>query len=274
MIIENPDRNRLCVHTMTTRPMPLELAVREYADAGVAAISVWREHLEPSGAKVAASIIGDSGLAVASLCRGGFFASSSEADRKRALDHNRRAIDEAQAIGAPLVVLVCGAAANQPLETSRSQIAEGIAAVLPYAEAADVRLAIEPLHPMYADTRSAINTLGQANDMVDQLNSPNAGVAIDVYHTWWDPNLQSEIERAGDSIFAFHVCDWRVPTRDLLNDRALMGEGCIPIRQIRSWVDATGFGGFIEVELFSDDYWDEDQTVFLEQIVRAYSAHC
>lgn len=271
---DDPRLDRMCVHTMTTRPMPLELAVREYADAGVAAITVWREHLEPSGAKQAANVINDSGLAVASLCRGGFFTSSSEAERIKSIDENRRAIDEAQVIGAPLVVLVCGAAADQHLDTSRGQIAEGIAAVLPHAEAAGVRLAIEPLHPMYADTRSAINTLCQANDMVEQLSAPNVGVAVDVYHTWWDPNLQSEIARAGDSIFAFHVCDWRVPTRDLLNDRALMGDGCIPIRQIRSWVDVAGFEGFVEVELFSDEYWDQDQTVFLEQIVRAYSAHC
>lgn len=259
---------------MTTRPWPLEVAVREYADAGVAAITVWREHLEPAGANESAKVLNDSGLAVASLCRGGFFPSTSAAERARAIDSNREAIDEAKAIGAPLVVLVCGAAPDQPLDVSRGQIADGIAAVLPHAIDAGVRLAVEPLHPMYADTRSAINTLAQANDLVEQLGSPNVGVAVDVYHTWWDPHLAAEIQRAGDSIFAFHVCDWRVPTRDMLNDRALMGEGCIPIRQIRTWVEATGFDGVVEVELFSEEYWERNQTVFLEQIVRAYQAHC
>ncbi len=266
--------NRLCVHTMTTRPWPLEVAVREYADAGAEAITVWREHLEPAGAKDAAEVLAESGMAVSSLCRGGFFASPSAPLRAEAIDENRRAIDDAATIGAPLVVLVCGSSADQPLDRSRGQIAEGIAAVLPHAVTAGVKLAIEPLHPMYADTRSAINTLAQANDLVEQLGSASVGVAVDVYHTWWDPNLEAEIRRAGDSIFAFHVCDWRVPTRDLLNDRALMGEGCIPIKQIRSWVEAAGFGGYVEVEIFSDEYWERDQTIFLEQIVRAYKAHC
>ncbi len=268
------EMNRLCVHTMTTRPWPLEIAVREYADAGVGAITVWREHLEPIGGNEALSILDASGLAVASLCRGGFFASSSADARAAAIDDNRTAVDEAQAIGAPLIVLVCGSAADQALDLSRGQIAEGIAAVLPHAEAAGVKLAIEPLHPMYADTRSAINTLAQTNDMVEQLDSSSVGVAVDVYHTWWDPELEAEIRRAGDSIFAFHVCDWRVPTRDMLNDRGMMGEGCIPIKQIRSWIEAAGFDGWVEVEIFSDEYWELDQTVFLEQIVRAYNAHC
>ena len=248
--------------------------MREFADAGVAAITVWRDHLEPRGAQESAKVLKDSGLAVTSLCRGGFFPSTSAADRARAIDQNREAIDEANAIGAPLVVLVCGAAPDQPLDQSRNQIADGIAAVLPHAVAAGVRLAVEPLHPMYADTRSAINTLAQANDLVEQLRSPQVGVALDVYHTWWDPNLEAEIQRAGRSILAFHVCDWRVPTRDMLNDRALMGEGCIPIRQIRAWVEAAGFDGVVEVEIFSDEYWERNQTVFLEQIVRSFKAHC
>lgn len=274
MDLEDRQMKRLCVHTMTTRPWPLEVAVCEYVDAGVTAITVWREHLEPAGAKESAKILHDSGLVVASLCRGGFFPSTSATARAQAIDENRRAIEDAHTIGAPLVVLVCGAAADQPLGVSRAQISEGIAAVLADAEAAGVRLAIEPLHPMYADTRSAINTLAQANDIVEQLGSPWVGVAIDVYHTWWDASLAAEIQRAGETILAFHVCDWRVPTRDLLNDRALMGDGCIPIRQIRHWVDAAGFQGFVEVELFSDEYWDQDQTVLLERIVRAYQAHC
>lgn len=259
---------------MTTRPWPLAVAAREFQEAGAGAITVWRHHLEPEGAKAAATILQDSGLAVASLCRGGFFPAVNQADRDAAIDENRRVIDEAQTIGAPRVVLVCGAAAGQPLETSRAQIVEGIAAVLPHAEAAGVKLAIEPLHPMYADTRSAINTLKQANDAVAALGSPSVGVAIDVYHTWWDPDLEAEIRRAGNSIFAFHVCDWRVPTRDLLNDRAMMGEGCIPIRRIREWVEATGFDGFVEVEIFSDEYWELDQTIVLERVVRAFQAHC
>jgi len=171
-------------------------------------------------------------------------------------------------------VLVCGAVPGLPLGEARRQIADGIATVLPHAKAVGVKLSIEPLHPMYADSRSAINTLRQANDMVDKIGSPWLGVTIDVYHVWWDPDLRQEIRRAGGSVLSFHVCDWRTPTRDILNDRGLMGEGCINIREIRRWVESAGFVGFIEVEIFSNEYWAADQTVFLGKIKAAYLAHC
>jgi sugar phosphate isomerase/epimerase len=191
------------------------------------------------------------------------------------IDDNKKAIDEAVALGAPLIVLVCGASPGQSLEESRKQIADGIAAIIPYAASANIKLAIEPLHPMYADSRSAINTLGQANDMAEQLNSPTVGVAIDVYHLWWDPALKAEIERCGNNkhIFAFHICDWKTPTVDLLLDRGLMGEGCINIKQIRQWVEQAGFDGFHEVEIFSTKYWEGDQNVFLSKITKAYLDH-
>ena len=170
-------------------------------------------------------------------------------------------------------MLVCGAVPGLPLAEARAQIRDGIAALLPDCAATSVKLAIEPLHPMYAGDRSAVNTLAQANDMAEQLNSPWVGVAIDVYHLWWDPALESEIARCGrlKKIFAYHVCDWRVPTTDLLLDRGLMGEGCIPLRQIRGWVEAAGFNGFNEVEIFSTRHWSRDQDEFLRDILTAYS---
>ncbi len=267
------DLSRLCIHTITTRPWSLAEAIEAYTNAGVPGITVWRQALDPYGAKEAGRMLADSGLSVVSLCRGGFFPSAAAEGLKSAINDNLRAIDEAAAIGAPLIVLVCGAVAGQPLSESRKQIADGIAAVLPAAQAAGVRLGIEPLHPMYADTRSAINTLRQANDMVAEIANPWLGVTVDVYHLWWDPDLEAEIARAGDSIFSFHVCDWRTPTRDLLNDRGLMGEGCIDIPRIRGWVDRTGFHGFVEVEIFSDEYWAQDQTQFLKSIQEAFLAH-
>ena len=188
---------------------------------------------------------------------------------------NRLAIAEAHALGAPLIVLVCGAVPGQPLTDSRQQILDGIAALLPDCQAAGVKLAIEPLHPMYADSRSAVNTLGQANDMVVALKSPLVGVAADVYHIWWDQALEQEISRSGrlKALFAFHVCDWRTPTMDLLNDRGLMGEGCIPLRHIRAWVEAAGFQGFNEVEVFSTRLWAMDQEDYLKKIIQAYREH-
>lgn len=270
------DYSRLCVHTITTRPWSIEEMTDRFAAAGVQGITVWRQALEGRDVVRVGEALRASGLQVVSLCRGGFFPAADQAGRQAAIDDNRRAIDEAHALGAPLVVLVCGAVAGQPLAESRRQIADGIATVLDHADQADVRLGIEPLHPMYADTRSAVNTLRQANDMCDEIGSPRVGVVADVYHLWWDPELKAQIERCGRAgrLWAFHVCDWRSPTEDLLNDRGLMGEGCIDIRQIRGWVEDSGFrDGFIEVEIFSNRYWAMEQAEFLERIKDAYLKH-
>jgi sugar phosphate isomerase/epimerase len=176
-----------------------------------------------------------------------------------------------------VLVLVCGAVPGQALEESRKQVTEGIAACLEHARAAGVKLAIEPLHPMYADDRSAIVTTGQANDVCEALGSPpEVGIALDAYHTWWDAALEAEIQRAGAAgrLLAYHVCDWRTPTEDLLNDRGLMGEGCIPLRKIKGWVEAAGFRGFDECEVFSTRRWAQDQDAYLEEIVSAYQKYC
>jgi sugar phosphate isomerase/epimerase len=269
------DLRRLCVHTITTKPWAIERAADEYAAAGVKGITVWRDTLEGRDIAKTGERLRGLGLEIVSLCRGGFFPKPDEAGRRAALDDNRRAIDEAAALGAPMIVLVCGAVPRQPLAVSREQIRAGIEAVLPHAEANGIRLAIEPLHPMYADDRSAISTMKQANDVADAIGSPLVGVAVDVYHLWWDPDLRAELARCGRAgrLFAFHVCDWKTPTEDLLLDRGLMGEGCIDLREIRGWVEATGFRGYNEVEIFSKRHWAGDQREFLESIKAAYLAH-
>jgi sugar phosphate isomerase/epimerase len=264
--------SRLCLHTITTKPWGIEEAAVNYAARGVKGITVWRDALQGRDIKRTGELLRKQGLDIVSLCRGGFFPSTDPGRRRAAIDDNRRAIEEAFNLGTDKIVLVCGADPAQSLEDSRQQIHDGIAAVIPEAGAAGVKLAIEPLHPMYADTRSAINTIAQANDLAEKLNSPWVGVAVDVYHLWWDPALENEIKRCGlkNNLLAFHICDWKSPTADMLNDRGLMGEGCIPIRKIRSWVEEAGFNGFIEVEIFSTEYWKMDQSVFLEKIVKAY----
>lgn len=266
------DLSRLCIHTITTKPWMIEEAAEHFSEAGVKGITVWRDALNRRDIKKTGEMLRDKGLEVVSLCRGGFFPSVDKAKRAQAVDDNKKAIDEAAALGTNMIVLVCGAEPRQSLEDSRKQIQEGIQTVLPYARDAGVKLAIEPLHPMYADTRSAINTLGQANDMAEAINSPWVGVAVDVYHLWWDPTLEQEIKRCGKkgNLLAFHICDWNVPTTDMLNDRGLMGEGCIPIRKIRGWVEEAGFTGFNEVEIFSNRFWQDDQATFLEKIIDAY----
>jgi sugar phosphate isomerase/epimerase len=269
---ELTDLSRLCIHTITLKPWNIEEAAKKFSAAGVKGITVWRDTLEGRSIKQTGKMLREHGLTIVSSCRGGFFPSKEARNRQAAIDENRRAIEEAAELGTSILVLVCGADPSQPLEDSRKQIQDGIAEVLPYAAAAGVRLAIEPLHPMYADTRSAINTLSQANDMAEALNSQWVGIAVDVYHLWWDPCLEQEIKRCGENgnLLAFHICDWKVPTADLLLDRGLMGEGCIPLKQIRGWVEGTGFNGFNEVEIFSNTWWKEDQSEFLNKIINAY----
>ncbi len=266
------DLSRLCIHTITTRPWSLDDSIRHYSAAGVAGISVWRQAIEGLDAVAAGRRIREAGMVVVSLVRGGFYPAREKKDRRKAIEENLRIIDEAAALGAPHVVLVCGAVPGQSLEESRRQIREGIQATLAHAKAAGVKLAIEPLHPMYADSRSAVNTLAQANDMAEAIDSPLVGVAVDVYHLWWDPELEQQVRRCGrlGKILAFHICDWRTPTEDLLYDRGLMGEGCIPIRRIRGWVESAGFAGFNEVEIFSTARWTQDQERWLQEILRAY----
>lgn len=264
------DLSQLCIHTITTKPWSIEEAAKSYSVEGIKGITVWRDALANRNIKQTGQLLHDHGLNIISLCRGGFFPNKEKEKRKLAIEDNLKAIGEAADLGTQLIVLVCGADPAQSLEDSRKQIQEGIQTILPQAKAAGVKLAIEPLHPMYADTRSAINTLAQANDMAEQINSPYVGVAVDVYHLWWDPSLEREINRCGKNVFAFHICDWNSPTVDILLDRGLMGDGCIPVNKIRSWVEATGFNGFYEVEIFSNKYWQEDQSQFLTKIIKAY----
>ena len=266
--------SRLCIHTMTTKPWSLATCVREYERAGVPAITVWRQVLDAEG--IAA--LKASSLRVTALCRGGFFPAIDAVGRQKALDDNRRAIDEAAAIGAPAVVLVCGAVPGLPLTEARQHIADGIAAVLPHARANGVKLSIEPLHPQYAADRSAVNTMAQARRICQQVNSAGSndvGIAVDAYHVWWDDSLEAELQLAGAQgwIHAFHVCDWKTQQADVLNDRGLMGDGCIDLLGMRRMVEAAGFTGDIEVEVFSNRYWAMDQNAYLAQVIQAFKNH-
>jgi sugar phosphate isomerase/epimerase len=269
------DLSRLCIHTQTNRPWDLRQCVAAYHREGIRGISVWRHLLDQGALHDARSILGDHDMQVVSLVRGGFFAAADPQQRKEAIRDNRQAVEEAEQIGAPLLVLVCGADPEQSLEHSREQIREGISKVLPAAEAAGIKLAVEPLHPMYAADRSAIVSLKQANDMVEMIGSAYVGVAIDVFHLWWDPALEDEIKRCGNMnrIFAFHICDWKPGMKDMLNDRGIMGEGCIDVKRIRGWVESAGFRGFHEVEIFSEHYWAQDQTGYLHAVIDAYRNH-
>ena len=270
------DFSKLCIHTQTTKPWTIEECIINFASAGVKGISIWRHLLEGKDLDKIKLLLDSNRMDVVSLVRGGFFPSVDPKKRLSAIEDNQLAIEQASALGAPLVVLVCGAEPKQSLESSRQQIKEGITALIPLAEKRKVKLAIEPLHPMYGAEKSAILTLGQANEMCELIDSPWVGIAIDVYHLWWDNQLKNEIIRCGKNknILAFHICDWRVNTIDFLTDRGLMGEGCIDIKKIREWIEAAGFDGYNEVEVFSERLWSGDQKQYLKDIKKSYINYC
>ena len=266
------DHRWLSINTATVRAQwPLDRIITECARRGIRAISPWRDQVAAVGLEKVAALLRDTGIELSGFCRGGMFPASSPAGRQQALDDNRRAVDEASALNAPCLVLVVGGlpgalqghAEHKDIAAARNDVRDGIAATLEYARQARLPLAIEPLHPMYAADRACVNTLEQALDLCDALCpvEPQAqrgalGVAVDLYHVWWDPKLQAQIARAGrQRLLAFHVCDWLVPTRDLLNDRGMMGDGVIDIPRVRSWVEAAGFDGYSEVEIFSSENW-------------------
>jgi sugar phosphate isomerase/epimerase len=261
---------KLSLNTATIRKQwTLAQAIDGCARHGIEGISPWRDQVAQMGLRDAVREIKARNLAVTGLCRGGFFTAPDWRD------DNRRAIEEAHALGAQCLVLVVGGlpAGSKDLRSARKAIAEGIAAILPEARAAGVPLAIEPLHPMQAAERACINTLEHALDLCERLGE-GVGVAVDVYHVWWDPKLQSQIARAGKRVLAYHICDWLVPTRDLLNDRGMMGDGVIELPLIRSWVEAAGYRGFQEVEIFSElDWWRRDADEVLRTCVER-AARC
>jgi sugar phosphate isomerase/epimerase len=262
------DHRWLSINTATLRGAgPLDAIIDACARHGIRAISPWRDQVAGIGLTRTAQLVRSNGLELSGYCRGGMFPAVDASGRQAALDDNRRAIDEAKTLGAACLVLVVGGLPgalsgvphSKDLFAARNDVRDGIAATLEYARAANLPLAIEPLHPMYAADRACVNTLEQALDLCDALDpsrSAALGVAVDVYHVWWDPKLEAQIARAGAArLLAFHVCDWLVPTRDLLNDRGMMGDGVIELSRIRGWVEAAGFAGYSEVEIFSRENW-------------------
>ncbi|WP_137919011.1 sugar phosphate isomerase/epimerase family protein [Hydrogenophaga sp. 2FB] len=282
------DHRWLSINTATVRKsrgqeLPLTDILDACARHGIGAISPWRDQVAAVGLKTVSAQVKSLGLKLSGYCRGGMFPATDTAGLKAAHDDNRRAVDEARELNATCLVLVVGGlpgalagkAAHKDIGLSRQQVTDGIGELLGYAKAAGMPLAIEPLHPMYAADRACINTMEQALDVCDTLDPGKTGalgVAVDVYHVWWDPKLQAQIERAGKNrLLAFHVCDWLTPTTDLLNDRGMMGDGVIDIPRIRGWVEAQGFAGFSEVEIFSTgNWWQRDHDEVLKTCIERH----
>ncbi|WP_295378504.1 sugar phosphate isomerase/epimerase [uncultured Pseudacidovorax sp.] len=270
------DSRWLSINTATIRrqrgaEVPLARIIDQCAARGIRAISPWRDQVAAAGLEAVGRQLRALDMQLSGYCRGGFYPAADAAGLRAALDDNRRAIDEAKALGAPCLVLVVGALpgalegkpVHKNMARARGEVRDGIAASLEYARNVGMPLAIEPLHPMQAAERACVNTLEQALDLCDALDPDRTGmlgVALDAYHCWWDPKLEAQTARAGrDRLLAYHVCDWLTPTRDLLNDRGMMGDGVIELQQLRGWVEAAGYAGYCEVEIFStQDWWQRD----------------
>ncbi len=279
----SPNHEWLSINTATVRKQwTLDRIIDECARREIRAISPWRDQVAVVGLEKIARRLRDTGIVLSGYCRGGFYPAADAAGLKLALEDNFRAIDEAKTLNAPCLVLVVGslpgALSGKPVHHDisrvRDEVRDGIAASLEYARQVGMPLAIEPLHPMQAAERACVNTLEQALDLCDALDPAQSGalgVAVDLYHVWWDPKLREQILRAGRArLLAMHVCDWLVPTRDLLNDRGMMGDGVIEIRKLRGWIEQAGFGGFSEVEIFSDHWWGRPGEEVLDRCIERH----
>jgi sugar phosphate isomerase/epimerase len=277
------DHNWLSINTATVRQQADFVGIVDAcARRGIRAVSPWRDQVAHVGLERAVAAVRDTGLKLSGYCRGGMFTADA-AHRQEMLDDNRRAIDEAAALGSPCLVLVVGglpqysrpgSEPSKDIRAAHAQVTDALAELLPYAQSAGMPLAVEPLHPMYAADRACVNTLRQALDICDVLDPARTGaigVAIDTYHVWWDSDVWTQIARTGqDRTLAFHVCDWLVPTRDMLLDRGMMGDGVIDIPAYRRAVEAQGFDGFIEVELLSNDWWSRPLDEVLATVIARY----
>jgi sugar phosphate isomerase/epimerase len=291
------DHRWLSINTATVRKsrgadLPLAEIIEACAARGIRAIAPWRDQVAAAGLDTISKLVRTHGLELSGYCRGGMFPAVDAHGLRAARDDNRRAVDEACELRAACLVLVVGGlpgalagkAAHKDIQLARNQVRDGIAELLEYARPRHMPLAIEPLHPMYAAERACINTLEQALDICDQLDPGRSshgegqakraalGVAVDLYHVWWDPKLQAQIARAGkDRLLAFHVCDWLTPTTDLLNDRGMMGDGVIDIPRIRAWMEEQGFAGYSEVEIFSaGNWWQRDHGDVLDTCIERH----
>jgi sugar phosphate isomerase/epimerase len=266
----------LSLNTVTVRDRwTLAQCIEGCARHGIPGISPWRDKVAELGLTQAAQRIRDAGLFVSGLCRGGMFPAADAAGRRAAIEDNRRAIEEAHALGAACLVVLGGGLppGSKDLPGARAMFHDGLAAILPEARAAGVTIALEPLHPMTCADRSVLSTLGQALDLCDEFGA-GLGIALDVYHVWWDPDLARQVARARGRIAAFHACDWLVPTTDLVFDRGMMGDGVIDIPGIRAMAEAAGYAGPVEVEILSRRWWAEDPDAVLRLVKDRHATAC
>ena len=272
------DLSRFSINQMTVKQLSLPELVDACRELGIGNVGLWREPVQSYGVEETAKLVRDAGLTVTTLCRGGFFTAIDPDERAAALDDNRRAVDEAATLGTDTLVLVSGGlpAGSKDLHGARERIADALAVLGPYAEEHGVRLAIEPLHPMYASDRCVVSTLTQALDLAERFPAQQVGVTVDTYHIWWDDNAPAQIARAGAGgrIHTFQLADWTTPLPEgVLNGRGQIGDGSIDMREWQRYVEAAGYTGAIEVELFNDALWARDGREVLAETAERFVAH-
>ncbi|MFD3489169.1 sugar phosphate isomerase/epimerase family protein [Streptomyces sp. NPDC058690] len=272
------DLSRLSINQETIKQWSLPELAEGCVKAGIDKVGLWRAPVQEYGVERTAQLLTDAGISVTSLCRGGFFTALDPAERARALDDNRAAIDEAAALSTDTLVLVSGGlpAGSRDLHGARERIAEALAELGPYAQEQGVRLAIEPLHPMFASDRCVVSTLSQALDIAERFPAEQVGVVVDTYHIWWDDQAAAQIARAGagDRIHSFQLADWITPLpAGVLVGRGQLGDGSVDFRAFREMVEATGFTGPIEVEIFNEGLWARDGAEVLAEVAARYVEH-
>jgi sugar phosphate isomerase/epimerase len=272
------DLSRFSINQMTVKQLSLPELVDACRDLGIGNVGLWREPVQSYGVEATAKLVRDAGLTVTTLCRGGFFTAIDPDERAAALDDNRRAVEEAATLGTDTLVLVSGGlpAGSKDLHGARERIADALSVLGPYAEEHGVRLAIEPLHPMYASDRCVVSTLTQALDLAERFPARQVGVTVDTYHIWWDDNAPAQIARAGAGgrIHTFQLADWTTPLPEgVLNGRGQIGDGAIDMREWQRYVEAAGYTGAIEVELFNDVLWARDGREVLAETAERFVAH-
>lgn len=268
---------RLSLNQETIKQWSLPELAEGCVKAGVTGVGLWREPVQKYGVEAAARLVRDAGLTVTSLCRGGFFTALDPAERTAALADNRAAIDEAATLGTDTLVLVSGGLppGSRDLFAARERIADALGELGPYAAECGVRLAIEPLHPMYASDRCVVSTLAQALDLAERFPADQVGVVVDTYHLWWDDTVAAQIARAGAGgrLASFQLADWITPLPEgVLLGRGQLGDGAVDFRWFREQVDATGYDGPIEVEIFNPDLWARDGAEVLAEVADRYRA--
>ncbi|WP_225635093.1 sugar phosphate isomerase/epimerase family protein [Streptomyces solaniscabiei] len=273
-----PGLSRFSINQMTVKQLSLPELTAACGDLGIGNVGLWREPVRAYGVQAAAKLVRDAGLSVTTLCRGGFLTATDPGERARALADNRRAVDEAAILGTDTLVLVSGGlpAGSKDLRGARERIADALAELGPYAEQHGVRLAIEPLHPMFASDRCVVSTLTQALDLAERFPAHQVGVTVDTYHIWWDDQAPAQIARAGAGgrIHTFQLADWTTPLPEgVLNGRGQIGDGAIDMREWKTRVEAAGYTGAIEVELFNDALWARDGREVLAETAARFAEH-